>query len=193
MLDSLVKMARSYRVFDESYILTKDFLIKLVERLRFISSARNAQPLKYIVSADINKNEEIFSTLKWAGYLKDWDGPKKGQRPSAYIVIVRDNAISKEDFSLIDTGIAIQTIMLSLAENRLGGCTIAAIDKERLRKILDMDDNTKEIICVVAIGKPIENIIITDVKDNDIKYFRDKDGNHYVPKRDINELLLKAF
>ncbi len=193
MLKTLIKKARCYRKFDESVFIDIEFLKDIVDSLRFTSSARNAQPLKYIISTNKEMNKKIFSTLKWAGYLKDWDGPSAGQRPTAYIIILRDRNISTEDFSLIDTGIAIQTVMLRLAEEGFGGCTIAAIDKERLRKILSITDDTKEILCVLAIGKPNENIILTEMKNGDIKYYRDEKENHYVPKRPLNEILYKVI
>jgi hypothetical protein len=44
---------------------------------------------------------------------------------------------------------------------------------------------------VVALGKPIETIRITDVgADGDIRYYRDKNGIHYVPKRSVDELIV---
>ncbi len=193
MIEELAKKARCYRIFDESTDVEYKLLENIINTLRYTSSARNAQPLKYVISTNRNKNYEIFKTLKWAGYLQDWDGPSENQRPSAYIVILRDRTMSTEDFSLIDTGIALQTIILSLAENGLGSCTIAAVDKNRLKEVLSINDDTKEILCVLAIGKPKENVIITDMKNGDIKYYRDEKGNHYVPKRSLNELIYKSI
>ncbi len=192
MLTDLVKRTRCYRRFDESVRVNVELLIKIIETLRFVSSARNAQPLKYIVSTDSRINERIFRTLKWAGYLTDWEGPKQGERPTAYIVILRDRKISTEDFALIDAGIAMQTAMLMLAEMGFGSCPIAAIDKEELSKILDIPANL-EILIVLAIGKPTEKVVLIDAKGDDIKYFRDDKGFHYVPKRTIDEILIKKF
>jgi nitroreductase len=193
MIEDLVKKARCYRKYDESKDIDYKLLENIINNLRFTSSARNAQPIKYLISTNRNTNEKIFETLKWAGYLKDWYGPKKGQRPSAYIVILRDKDISKEDFSLIDTGIALQTIILSLAEKGLASCTIAAIDKEQLRKNLSIDNDSLEILLVLSIGVPKENVIITDMKNGDIKYYRDENENHYVPKRSLEEIVYKSF
>lgn len=193
MIEQLIKKARCYRRFDESFYISCEMLENIVNNLRFISSARNAQPLKYVISANSSVNEKIFKTLKWAGYLQNWNGPEKGEKPSAYIVVLRDKNISVENFSLIDAGIALQTIVLSLAELGLGSCTIAAINKQKLSELLTLNENL-EILYVMAIGKPVENVILTDMKDvNDIKYYRDSKGNHYVPKRQADELLYKSF
>ncbi|MGB9755706.1 MAG: nitroreductase family protein [Desulfurella sp.] len=185
MLDELIKKNRSYRKFAQVTIKC-DEIKKILEILRFVPSARNAQPLKYIASCNKEKNEQIFSTLKWAGYLTDWNGPDKTQKPSAYIVILQDKSISNDNFVLTDAGIALQTILLKSVEMGFGGCTIAAIDKPRLSSILNLKENL-EILYVVAIGKPAETIEIIDVKD-DIKYYRINDI-HYVPKRSLSELI----
>ncbi len=192
MIEELIKKARSYRRFDESFKIDKSELLEIVKNLRFISSPKNAQPLKYIISTDDALNERIFDTLKWAAYLREWDGPKKGQRPTAYIVILRDLNISSDNYYIFDAGIAIQTIMLQLAEKGLGGCSIAAIDREKLSKILSLNDNF-EIVCVEAIGKPAENVVICDVKNGDIRYFRDENGTHFVPKRSVDELIVRVY
>lgn len=185
MLNELIKKNRSYRKFAQVPIEC-DEIKKILEILRFIPSARNAQPLKYIASCNEEKNAQIFTTLKWAGYLTDWDGPDETQRPSAYIVILQDKTISNDNFVLTDAGIALQTILLKSVEMGFGGCTIAAIDRPKLASILNISDNL-DILYVVAIGKPAETIEIVNV-ENDIKYYR-QNGIHYVPKRSLSELV----
>ncbi len=192
MIEELVKKSRCYRRFDQSYKVKVETLKKVVECLRYISSAKNLQPLKYIASVNPKKNNEIFSTLKWAGYLKDWDGPMDGERPTAYLIILKDKTISDDLYVLTDAGIAIQTAMIVLTEMGLGGCPIAAIDKVKLSSILKLHKYL-EILYVIAIGKPAERVIITDAQDSHIEYFRDSSGNHYVPKRRMEELLLTLY
>ena len=43
---------------------------------------------------------------------------------------------------------------------------------------------------VIALGKPTEKVYITEVKDGDIKYFRDENDNHAVPKYSLDELII---
>ncbi len=185
MLDEIIKKNRSYRRFAQVNIDCSTFN-EILALLRYIPSARNAQPLKYIASCNKQINEQIFSTLKWAGYLTDWDGPAPSERPSAYIVILQDKNISNDNYVLTDAGIALQTILLKSVELGLGGCTIAAIDKPKLASILNITQNL-EILYVIALGKPAETIEIVDATV-DIKYFR-KNNIHYVPKRSLSELV----
>ncbi len=188
-LNDLVRNNRSYRRFDERHAIGRDTLVDLVGLARYAASGRNAQPLKYFLSCDPVLNGQIFPTLAWAGYLKEWPGPKEGERPSAYIVVLLDRTIS--DNFLCDDGIAMQNILLGAVEKGLGGCIIRSINKPRLTTILQLPVHL-DIIDVVALGKPVENVVITDVgEDGDIKYYRDENGVHFVPKRSLDELIIK--
>jgi hypothetical protein len=75
----------------------------------------------------------------------------------------------------------------------LGGCIIASIHKEELINILELPEHL-EILFVLAIGKPKENVLIEEIQPpGDIKYWRDENKNHYVPKRSLNELVYKTW
>jgi nitroreductase len=184
----LAKNNRSYRRFDEQFSIARETLAELIGLARYAASGRNAQPLKYFLSNDRDLNEQIYSTLAWAGYLKEWPGPKKGERPSAYIVVLLDRNIS--DSFLCDDGIAMQNILLGAVEKGLGGCILRSINKPRLSAFLNLPHHL-EIIDVVALGKPVETVVITNAgEDGDIRYYRDENGVHYVPKRSLDELIV---
>ena len=183
----LIKKSRSYRRFYEDVAIKDDELRLMIEAARFSPSSRNVQPLKFILSNSPALNEQIFPNLAWAGYLTDWDGPTKGERPSAYIVMVHDKSISAT-YSC-DNGIMAQSMLLQATELGYGGCMIASIKKEELKQLFSLDDNL-DIIMVIALGKPKEIVVIDDIKDNDFRYFRENNEIHHVPKRTLNELIL---
>ena len=188
MLRDLVLKNRSYRRFYENFRIDCNTLKELIDLARLSASAANLQPLKYVISCDTEKNAKIFPHLKWAGYLKDWPGPQEGERPSAYIIILGDTEISK-DFGC-DHGIAAQSILLGAIEKGLGGCIIGSIDREALRKTLNIPERY-EILLVIALGKPKEKVVIEEVgPDGDIKYWRDDKGVHHVPKRRLGDIIL---
>ena len=188
-LSNLVFRNRSYRRFDESYPVARKTLVELVELTRFTASAANLQPLKYILSADEETNGLVFPCLAWAAYLKEWEGPAPGERPSAYIVILIDEAVAKE--AGCDTGIAAQTIMLGAAEKGLGGCMIASIQEEKLRSALAIPEPL-QIRLVLALGKPAETVVVEDIEaGGDIRYWRDEKGVQHVPKRKREELIVE--
>lgn len=191
MLKDLIRQNRSYRRFDQSHAIDTATLKELVDLARLSASGSNFQPLKYILSNDPETNTAIFKRLGWAGYLTNWHGPAEGERPSAYIVILGDTAIKTGVDT--DKGIAAQSIMLGASEKGLGGCMIGSIDQEGLRADLDIDDRF-EILMVLALGKPAETVVIEAVgADGSIKFWRDPDDVHHVPKRALDEIIVDVF
>ncbi len=190
MIKELVTRTRSYRRFFEDHSIPMETLRDLIDLARLSASAANRQPLKYMLSNEIEMNAVIFSRLKWAGFLKDWGGPEDGERPSAYIIVLGDTEISTS-FDC-DHGIASQNILLGATEMGLGGCMIGAVERKHLREDLHIPDQY-EILHVIALGKPKEKIIIETVGlDGDIRYWRDESGTHHVPKRPLEEVIIRC-
>ena len=88
-----------------------------------------------------------------------------------------------------DDGIAAQSMLLTAVEGGFGGCIIGSVQRERLRDILDIPEQYK-IIQVLALGKPAEEVVIDEMVNGDIKYWRDEKGVHHVPKRGLDELIV---
>ena len=191
MIKELIKKNRSYRRFYENFTIERNTLKELVDLARLSASAANRQSLKYILSCEKNKNDLIFPTLAWAGYLKDWSGPGEGERPSAYIVMLNDTEITKNYWC--DPGIAAQSILLGATEKGLGGCIFASVKRDELRSALKIEERY-EILYVLAIGKPKEKVVLETVGPaGDIKYWRDNQGVHHVPKKLIKDIILERF
>ena len=188
MLEQLITKNRSYRRFYQEVSISAEMVKSWINLARLSASARNAQSLKYVISTDIELNNSIFSTLTWAGYLTQWPGPEEGERPSAYIVMLNDTNITENYYC--DDGIAAQSILLGAVEKGFGGCILSSVNKKQLKEILHLDDNIK-IIQVIALGKPKEEVIIEEMKNNDIKYWRDDKQVHHVPKRNLDEIIIK--
>jgi nitroreductase len=188
MITELVKENRSCRRFFEDHPIEPETLKAFVNLARMSASGANLQPLKYILSCDPSKNAEIFSCLTWAGYLKDWPGPAEGERPAAYIVVLGDTSISES--AGCDHGIAAQTILLGAREKGLAGCMLGSIDRNALRDSLNIPSQLK-ILLVLAIGKPREQVVLETVgSDNSIRYWRDNEGVHHVPKRKLEDIIV---
>ena len=188
MITELVKENRSCRRFYEDHAVETETLKEFVNLARMSASGANLQPLKYIISCDPRKNAEIFSCLAWAGYLTEWSGPAEGERPAAYIVVLGDTSISES--AGCDHGIAAQTILLGAREKELGGCMLGSIDRDALRDSLNIPSQLK-VLLVLAIGKPREQVVLETVgPDNSIRYWRDNEGVHHVPKRKLEDIIV---
>jgi nitroreductase len=189
MLGNLVVKNRSYRRFYQETAIGIETLRELIDLARLSASAMNLQPLKYVLSCEPRKNALIFSHLGWARYLKDWPGPAEGERPSAYIIVLGDTEISRA-FGC-DHGIAAQSILLGATEKGLGGCMIATVKRQELSQALGIASRY-EILLVIALGKPKETVVIDKVGPNgDVKYWRDSQGVHHVPKRALDGIIIE--
>jgi nitroreductase len=187
-LKDLFLKTRTCRRFDESHQVGLGTLENMVDLARLSSSGGNRQPLKYLLYNTPAQCEKIFPFLAWAGYFTEWPGPDKGEKPSSYIIILGDKSIS-DNFG-VDHGIAAHSIMLGATHEGLGVCMIASIKREELCDELKIPDRF-EVLLILAIGKPVEKIIIEEIKNDDVKYWRDEHGVHHVPKRNLKDLILK--
>lgn len=191
MINELVLKTRCFRRFKQKEHISNETLASLVDIARVSASATNAQPLKYIISSNSRTNEMIFYQLAWAGYLKDWGGPADGERPAAYIIILNDKLIKND--AKYDAGIALQNIRLAAMECGIGSCIIGSINKEVLKKELEISPDL-EIMLVLAMGFPAEEVIIEKISNNtDIRYWHDENELHHVPKRSIDDVIYKAY
>lgn len=185
-LKEIVLKNRSYRRFYQDRKVSVKELEELVDIARNVASGANRQPLRYKVVCDASDNEKVFSTLKWAAALTDWDGPKEGEKPAGYIIICSPVDVQAPR----DEGIAAQTILLSATEKGLGGCMFASVNIPKLNKRLELPSELSARL-VIAIGYPKEEVVIEEVSCTDnLKYYRDEENVHHVPKLKLEDVLL---
>lgn len=194
-VSKLIKATRTYRKFDNSKPISKSTLLELIELGRLGGSARNCQPWQYAIFNNRETCDIIFPHIGWAGYLADWNGPVAEQQPTAYILCLLNHKWLKGSIeeAQFDLGIASQNMLLGATAKGLGGCRIGAFSKTLASKFELAEHHSLELL--IALGTPQESVVIEDT-DNDIRYWRDSDGVHHVPKRKLTgiciELPLKA-
>ena len=191
MIKDLVRKNRSYRGYDESRKITEDELKELVDTARVAGSAANLQPLKYRLVCSDAEVAKLNGITRWGKMLKDIELPHKGKYPTAYVVICVDTEITKTpENANTDIGIAAQTILLAAVEQGLGGCMIGNYEKAQAAEALALPERYVPQL-IVAIGKPDETVVLTDTgEDGSVKYYRDANDVHYVPKRRLEDILL---
>ena len=187
MIREMIAKNRSYRRFHQNHKIETSVLKDFIDLARLSPSAGNLQRLRFKICNTEVENEKVFSCLGWAGYIKDWHGPENEERPSAYIIILS----TEKNLGKVacDVGIACQSILLGAVESDLRGCIFGSVKKEKLQKLIDIPKKYS-ISIVIAFGKSKENIKLEYVENDDVKYWRDENGTHHVPKRKLEDIII---
>lgn len=183
-LETLLKRNRSYRGYDAARVVTEADLLKLLEVVPWVGSGMNAQPLRFkLVTGDAAAL--VHPIVKLGAALPEEHLPHTGEEPSAYIVVC--STAPENRVVDIDLGIAAQSILLRAVEMGLGGIFILNFKPSELAAALQLPSLP---LAVLGIGKPIESIFMVPAAPGDsLDYYR-KDGAHFVPKLQLNDLLL---
>lgn len=190
MLNFLTDNCRSIRSFDESRPVTDEMLTAFTDMARKCASAANRQPLKYRFVTG-SECEKVQPLTAWAGALPHLELPPKGKMPTAFIMICHDTDISPvSDYAAMDVGIAAQTLALAAAEEGIGCCMIGSF-KAEIKEVLELPENLVPRL-LLAFGYPAETAIICAPKDGSVTYFRDDAGVHFVPKRPLEEIVIRG-
>lgn len=188
-VSNIINSRRTIRKFKNTPI-ESGLLKKYINNARLAPSTANLQPLKYIIIESADMCQKLFPLLKWAGYLGGAYTPNEEERPTAYIIVCADTDIRQSGYE-IDAGAAIENIILSALDDGIGACWIASVDREEAAKLLKLPQNLV-ISNVIALGYPIETPKEVEMIDNDVKYYL-QDGTLCVPKRSMDEILLKVL
>ena len=189
MLKELLTETRSFRSFDPNVKIPHETLLGFIDNARITAATRNLQPLKYkIVDADPELSA-CLPELRFAASL-GIKLPPDGHEPTSLIVMCHDTDVTPyRDIYLKDIGICAEVIMLSATEAGYGSCMIGSYNGEAIKKALGLSDNLM-INLIVALGKPDEHAVLTEAEDGNVKYYRDAENTHYVPKRRLEDILI---
>jgi len=190
MLMDLVRLNRSIRGYDRDRKVTREELYSMAEAARLCPSSVNLQPLKYVLVCEEDRVAAVQAATLWARGLPELTLPHPGKEPPAFIVICQDTKISSNPSRFqMDVGIAAQTLLLRAVEMGLGGCMIGSFQAETIRNALSLEEALRPML-VVAVGKPDEEVLLTEAVDGRTAYFRDEQDRHYVPKRALADLVI---
>ncbi|MCH5185510.1 MAG: nitroreductase family protein [Oscillospiraceae bacterium] len=182
-----IQKRRAIRKFERKDIDHND-LVKLIECARVAAYGANMQPLKFAIIEDKVMLDKIFPCTKWAAYLPEGT-PAENERPAAYIAVLGDKSIKASGLFEVDAGSAVATMMLEAVELGLGSCWLGAIDKESIKRLLGLDENLT-VLYLLALGYPAQESRVCDM-NGDIKYFEDENKVINVPKRSLDDIIVK--
>ena len=188
-LDTLLHRNRSYRGYDPARKVTEEELRRLVATTALTASGMNRQPLRFRLVTE-EEAGKVLPHIVLGAALPEEHLPKPGTEPRAFIVVC--SAVPEDRVVDIDLGFAAQSLLLKATEMGLGGIFILNFRKEAVREALGLP---LDPVAIIAVGKPAESVFLMPVPENeavpDLRYYR-KDGNHYVPKLTLSQLLIPA-
>lgn len=184
-LRNLLLRNRSYRGYDSSFAVRDDQLRRIIEVATLCPSARNQQVLRFrpVVGEEARV---VLQHIRLGGALPELHLPFAGTEPNAFIVIC--STVEESKYVDMDLGIVAQSMLLQATEIGLGGICIGAFDHKEIAEKLTLP---YEPLLVLAIGRPAERIELKPCKEGDsLTYYRNE-GVHYVPKINVNDLIIK--
>jgi nitroreductase len=185
-LDSLLLKNRSCRGYDHSVHVGEDVLRKIVAVNTKIPSARNQQALRFRLVVAEDEVSVVNQNIKLGGALPELHLPFPGTEPLSFIIVC--SAIEPERYVYVDLGISLQSMLLKAVEIGLNGLIVCAFNAKEIAEALRLE---MPPLAVLAVGKSAERFKLVDMpSDGSVKYYRDADGVHCVPKRSLEEILL---
>ncbi|MHA2006821.1 MAG: nitroreductase family protein [Promethearchaeota archaeon] len=189
-LQELIYKRRTIRRFKQDPI-SIEVLKKLIDFARVAPMATNVQALEFIIVKNPEIRKKVFPLVRWASSLpEEQRTPESGREPTAYIVVMINSDIKKMyvDF---DVGAAVQNILLGATALGIGTCWMGAVNLKKVKELFEIPDNYV-IKQVISLGYPDENSIIEPFKDS-YKYWKDENGTMHVPKRALDDIILKIY
>ena len=176
-IDTLLHRNRSHRGFDASVAVSENQLMEIIRVNTLAPSAGNRQTLRFraVTGEDAGK---VMALLKLGGALPELHLPAEGEEPKAFIVAC--STAPETRYVDMDLGISLQSMGLN-------ALIVCAFDKEKLQSALDLPFAP---LAVLAVGKGTDTIFLKPVRAGEsLAYYR-KDGVHYVPKIEPEDLLV---
>ena len=190
MLKELVDKNRSHREFVSGASVPEERIREWIATANHCPAAMNLQALKYKIITDTDGIARLLPLTRWAASLEK-KLPPDGHGPTAFVVMCHDTALAPiKPIFMIDVGICAQTIMLCAAEDGFGGCMIGSAASETVREALSLDENLLPVL-ILGLGVPEDQVVLVDAKNGEVKYYRDENNVHYVPKRGLDEIIIK--
>ena len=188
-LKTLVQEARTTRRFEKNKKVSLEDLKEILDIARITSSAKNMQPIKYILVTQEEAVLKLAQTAAWAAHLKEWD-QSEDERPSAFIIMLNDQMI--DGFPMFDAGASFTAISLAAKTKGLATAPLASIDKNLCKELFVIPD-CYDVMIGIALGVSAEEVELVDTNELDTNYYRDEKQTHFVPKRSLEQIIAGEY
>lgn len=183
-LNQLLIRNRSHRGYDIRRRVSTEELRRIVNVNTRIPSARNQQCLRFrLVTAE--EASKVLPHIRLGGALPELHLPFEGTEPQAFIIAC--STVAEDRWVDIDLGISVQSMLLKATEMGLNGICIGAFNADAIATTLALPYKP---LLIIAIGKGIEDIRLTEISESDSHAYYRTDGTHFVPKVRIDDLII---
>lgn len=185
-----LRSRRTYRRFAQR-VVPHEILTEAVDAARMASCGANRQTVRYIVVESADAVAAVQPLVHWAAYLPPEQGtPKADELPTAFIAVLQDDNLPGA--SDVDVGLALGSLTAAAWAHGVGSCIMGAIDRPALKELLALPEGMR-LCYMVALGYPTHESHLVEMQDGSVKYYLDADRNYCVPKRGMDEVLLKTL
>lgn len=185
-----LRTRRTYRRFAPRPV-DPAILTEAVDAARIASCGANRQTLKYVVVQSPAMVAAVQPLVHWAAYLPPEQGcPKPGEEPVAFIAVLQDERLPGA--SDVDTGLALGSLTAAAWGHGVGSCIMGSIDRPALAKLLSLPEGVA-LQYMVALGYPRHQSRLIAMENGSVRYCLDEKGDYCVPKRPMEEVLLKTL
>lgn len=185
-----LRSRRTYRRFAQRAV-PHEILTEAVDAARMASCGANRQTVRYIVVESADAVAAVQPLVHWAAYLPPEQGtPKADELPTAFIAVLQDDNLPGA--SDVDVGLALGSLTAAAWAHDVGSCIMGAIDRPALKELLALPEGVR-LCYMVALGYPTHESHLVEMQGGSVKYYLDADRNYCVPKRGMDEVLLKTL
>lgn len=185
-----LRSRRTFRRFEQCPV-APEILTEAVDAARIASCGNNRQTLKYIIVQSPESVAAIQPLVHWAASLPPEQGcPKPDEQPVAFIAVLQDERLP--GCSDTDVGLALGSLTAAAWAHGVGSCMMGSIDRPALTRLLALPEGIT-LRYMVALGYPSHHSHLVTAQNGDTKYYLDDARDYCVPKRPMEEVLLKTL
>lgn len=185
-----LRSRRTYRRFEQRPV-APEILTEAVDAAHIASCGANRQTVRYIIVESADAVAAVQPLVHWAAYLPPEQGaPKPDELPTAFIAILQDDNLPGA--SDVDVGLALGSLTAAAWAHGVGSCIMGAINRPALTELLALPEGVR-LCYMVALGYPTHESHLVSMQDGDVKYYLDDNRDFCVPKRGMDEVLLKTI
>jgi nitroreductase len=182
----VLRTRRTFRAFTQDPV-PQEVLMDILEAGRLANCGANRQSLRFAVAQKPEDVAKLCELTKWAAAIPNGAGtPAPEQRPTLYIVILQDTSVT--GYSDIDVGIAVAGMTTAAWAKGVGSCIIGTLHREKTAQFLGLPENL-QVHTGIAFGYPAHRSTVVPLEDGRKNYWRDENGDYYVPKYALEEIV----